>query len=90
MITDALLTGFTLIITGILELMPTVEVPSWLDTLPGQSAALGGQMAGFGNWIPWSVLLQVTSTLVGLFAIVAGARLALWVWGKIPVLGGGS
>lgn len=92
MITDALLTIVTAPLVLLLSAIPHFTEPSWLSdgSLASNASALGSQMSGFAYWIPWGALLQVTATVFTVFALVVSARLGLWLWSKLPVIGGGS
>jgi hypothetical protein len=86
-IVDAILTAVTTLVVFVLNLIPDYTLPSWLENLPATAAAFGASLAGYGNWIPWAALLQVVGAVFTIVGLVVAARLALWLWSKVPFLG---
>jgi hypothetical protein len=87
-ITSAVLGLLTSVAELVLDVIPDFTLPSWFSSLPTTAGNLGSMMGGFGNWIPWGAILQVLTTVVGLVVTVIGVRVALWVWSKVPWIGG--
>jgi hypothetical protein len=86
-IVDVILSAVTALVVAVLNLIPDYTLPSWLENLPATAAAFGASLGGYGNWIPWSSLLQVVGAVFTVVVLVVGARLALWLWSKVPFLG---
>jgi hypothetical protein len=77
-------------VAAVLALLPSWTAPSWVTSLPTTAATVGSYMGGFQYWLPWEELVLVTGAVLGLFLIVSGARLVLWLWSLVPVIGSGK
>jgi hypothetical protein len=69
-------------------IVPDWTPPDVFSGLGGYATTLGEQAAGFSNWVPISLAATVVFSVATLFATINGVKLLLWLWDKVPVVGG--
>lgn len=88
MIVEALFDLAMFIIEGFLDLLPDVEPPD----LVGAVEAIDG-IAAYTGWLnkyfPVTEAILILGTVVTIYTVMYVVHFALWVYGKIPFLGGG-
>jgi len=72
---------------GFLDLLPSWTAPAFLGSLDGYATTVGGYASGVAYWVPFDTAGTVVAGCAALYGIVTGARLALWLWAKLPFVG---
>jgi hypothetical protein len=89
MIVDAIVGLGVGLLTGLLALLPDVEPPD----LSGAVAAIDG-IAAYTGWLnkyfPVAEAITILGIVVTVYTGMYVVKFLLWVWSKIPVIGGGE
>lgn len=90
MIVDAILDLLFGVVQWIVTLLPAWTVPVELATIDDQLNGWFTQFAGLGVWVPWTVISIALSIIFGALGFNLVARLGLWAWSLVPVIGSGK
>lgn len=89
MILDAIISATMAILQGVLDLLPDVTPPD----LVGAVQAIDG-IAAYTGWLnkyfPVTEAIVILGTVLSIYTVMYGIKFALWIWSKIPVIGGGE
>jgi hypothetical protein len=89
MIVDAIINATMAILQGLLDLLPDVTPPD----LTGAVQAIDG-IAAYTGWLnkyfPVTEAVALLATVLTVYTGMYVIKFALWVWSKIPVIGGGE
>ena len=89
MITDAILSFFGGILHSIMQALPVVEVPGWLSSGSSAVAGVFGLVGSMGVWFPGGLALSIIGTLLAVWLIGFGIKIARIVI-SLFTFGGGS
>lgn len=62
-----------------LALIPIPPPPSWLTGAASSAAVVMDKAGQLGHWVPWPVLVAVTLTIVVVWGVVLGVKVAKWI-----------
>ena len=89
MITEWIMSIGVSIAEWFISLFGTGEPPEWLSTITTWLGTLMASVVGLGAWVPWGLLITVSTGVFAVWLIgflVKGVR---WLIGLIPTMGGG-
>lgn len=89
MITEALMSVVTGLVSVLLGSLPVVPVPGWLSDLSSGVSSIAAAGSGLGVWLPVPLIVAVITTVFGAWIIGFGIKLARIV-ASFLTLGGGS
>ena len=90
MITDWLIDVGRQLMAWLLGLFPADwQVPDWLTGLSTQLGVVLAGAAGMGVWIPWALIFTVVTATFVLWTLGLTLKLARWLLGLVPTMGGG-
>ena len=87
MIVDSILIGLVSFAKLIVGLIPDWTPPSALTSLHDEAAALGVYASAVSYWVPLDTAATLIAAILALYLTVAGARLTLWIYSKVPGVG---
>jgi len=90
MIVDKLLDLLFGIVEWIVGLIPEWTAPAEIAGLDDLVNDWFSQYAGLGVWVPWNVIGIALSIIFGALGVNVTARLGLWAWSLVPVIGSGK
>jgi len=75
-------------VTGFVGMLPDFSVPSAVANLDSQVNSLTSTLSGLGAWVAWPVALVLMLIPLALWGAGVGFKVALFIWAKVPVIGG--
>lgn len=88
MIVNWLLMLMQAMVTGIVAMLPDWSVPPTLLNLDDQVSSLLGSISGTAAWVNWPLVIGLCFVPLTLWAGGLAFKIALFVWAKVPVIGG--
>lgn len=70
-------------------LMGTTAPPAWMGTTGTFVVSLIESAKGLGAWVPWTLILSIAAFNLALWAAFLALKVARWVVGLLPTMGGG-
>lgn len=89
MITDAIMDFFAGLFDWLMGTLPEVQVPEWLNSTSAMAGTVFGYANSMGVWFPSALALAVVGTLVTVWLVALGIKLARLVL-SLFTGGGGS
>lgn len=89
MVTDAIITFFGTVFEWLLGTMPEIQVPEWLNSTSGMVGTVFGYASSMGVWFPSGLAVAVAGTLLSVWLVSLGIKVARMVL-SLFTGGGGS
>jgi len=89
MITDLFLKLLDSIITGVLGILPSFGVPSFITSAGGYVSTVTSYAAQLGNWVPWPIAITGVLCVFAAIAVAWGIKVVRMI-ASFLTLGGGS
>lgn len=90
MITAAFEKAWAGFLSWFLGLWPAYTLPDWVQHPTDKISTALSSFAGFGVWIDWTLLVTVVTAVVAAYVLQLTIRLARWLLGLVPTMGGGT
>jgi hypothetical protein len=89
MVTEAIFGFFVNLFDWLLGTLPEVQVPDWLNATSAAAGTVFGYAQSMGVWFPSGLALTVVGTLMGIWVVSFGIKVARMIL-SLFTAGGGS
>lgn len=89
MVVESFLTVFSHLQVFFIESFGKSDPPAWMGTAGVFAGQLLSSAKGLGAWVPWTLILTVAGFNLVLWGTFLAIRIARWLLGLVPTMGGG-